>query len=338
MEKRSAPTLDTVAARAGVGRGTVSRVITGSAHVSQKTREAVNRAIAELGYVPNHAARSLVTRRTDMVALVISETEERMWGEPYFADVIRGISRQLSETGLRLMLTLASTVAERERLQGYLLGNHVDGVLMISLHGEDPLPNHLAGRGVPVVLCGAPVGSSTVPYVDSDNRGGARHAVEHLLETGRRRIAVIAGTQDMSVGMDRLTGYREALRSAGIAEDAELIEYGDFSEAAGVSGTRNLLARVPDLDAIFAASDPMAFGALRVLRERGLRVPDDVAVVGFDDSPRAEYSEPPLTTVRQAAEAMGREMARLLCARMAGDDPEPPSTVLSTRLIVRGSS
>lgn len=338
MEKRPAPTLDTVAARAGVGRGTVSRVITGSANVSARAREAVNRAISELGYVPNHAARSLVTRRTDMVALVISETEDRMWGEPYFADVIRGISRQLSENGLRLMLTLASTAAEKERLEGYLLGNHVDGAVLISLHGEDPLPHHLQRSGLPVVLCGAPVGEATVPFVDSDNRGGARHAVEHLLETGRRRIAVISGPQDMSVGVDRLTGYRDALRSAGVAEDPALIEPGDFSEAAGVAATRALLERVPDLDAVFAASDPMAFGALRVLRERGLRVPEDVAVVGFDDSPRAELSEPPLTTVRQAAETMGRELARLLSAGIAGELPDPPSTVLSTRLVVRGSS
>lgn len=338
MDRRAAPTLDTVAARAGVGRGTVSRVITGSTQVSAKTRKAVERAIAELGYVPNHAARSLVTRRTDMVGLVISESEERMWGEPYFADVVRGISRQLAETGLRLMFTLASTAEERNRLEGYLLGNHVDGALLISLHGEDPLPGHLERSGLPVVLCGAPVGESTVPYVDSDNRGGARHAVEHLLSTGRRRIAVISGPQDMSVGMDRLTGYREALRAAGVAEDPALIEPGDFSEAAGVAATHALLDRVPDLDSVFAASDPMAFGALRVLRERGLRVPQDVAVVGFDDSPRAEHSEPPLTTVRQAAETMGREMARLLTARIAGQSPDPPSTVLSTRLIVRSST
>ncbi|ADD45898.1 LacI family DNA-binding transcriptional regulator [Stackebrandtia nassauensis] len=338
MEKRSAPTLDTVAARAGVGRGTVSRVINGSSRVSQEARDAVNRAITELGYVPNHAARSLVTRRTDVIALVISETEDRMWGEPYFADVIRGITRQLSESGLRLMFTLASTAEDRSRLETYLLGKHVDGALLISLHGDDPLPRHLEGSGLPVVLCGAPVGETDVPFVDSDNRGGARQAVEHLASTGRRRIAAITGPQDMSVGIDRLTGYREALRTEGLPEDPALMEPGDFSEAAGVTAMRALLDRVPDLDAVFAASDPMAFGALRVLRERGIRVPEDVAVVGFDDSPRAEHSEPPLTTVRQAAEPMGREMARLIQARIRGENPDPPSTILSTRLIVRESS
>ncbi|HZE41521.1 MAG TPA: LacI family DNA-binding transcriptional regulator, partial [Stackebrandtia sp.] len=184
MRKTPAPTLDMVAARAGVGRGTVSRVINGSSQVSERARAAVRRAVEELGYVPNQAARTLVTRRTGTVALVISESQDRLWGEPYFAGVIRGISRQLAEFDLRLMFTLASSTQERERLEPYLLGHHVDGALLISLHGDDPLPRHLRDSGLPVVLCGAPVGDRNVAYVDSDNGGGARRAVEHLLSQG----------------------------------------------------------------------------------------------------------------------------------------------------------
>ncbi|GAA4914096.1 LacI family transcriptional regulator [Stackebrandtia albiflava] len=338
MESSAAPTLDMVAARAGVGRGTVSRVINGSSQVSQRAREAVNRAIAELGYVPNQAARTLVTRRTDTVALVISESADRLWGEPYFAGVIRGISKQLDEAGLRLMLTMASSRQERERLEPYLLGKHVDGALLISLHGDDPMPAHLRDSGLPIVLCGAPVTGLEVPYVDSDNRGGAREAVRYLVAQGRTRIATITGPQDMSVGRDRLAGYRETLRTAGIAEDPALIVAGDFSEASGLAATRELLDAVPDVDAVFAASDPMAFGAIRALRERDRRVPEDVAVIGFDDSTMAGHMVPALTTVHQPVEAMGREMARLLVAAIRGGPPDPPTTILPTRLVVRASA
>ncbi|MFD0557488.1 LacI family transcriptional regulator [Stackebrandtia endophytica] len=333
-----APTLDMVAARAGVGRGTVSRVINGSDHVSDRARQAVNEAIAELGYVPNQAARTLVTRRTDTVALVISESADRLWGEPYFAGVIRGISRQLDEVGLRLLLTMASSRRDRERLEPYLLGKHVDGALLISLHGDDPMPGRLQDSGLPIVLCGAPVSDLQVPYVDSDNRGGARQAVQHLIEQGHRRIATITGPQDMAAGRDRLAGYRETLRAADIAEDPALIVEGDFSEASGLAAMRRLLSTVDDLDAVFVASDPMAFGAIRALQEAGRSVPGEVAVIGFDDSGLAAHSEPPLTTVHQPVEAMGREMVRLLVAKIRGEDPDPPTTILPTRLMVRESA
>lgn len=335
---KSAPTLDMVAARAGVGRGTVSRVINGSDHVSERARQAVNQAIAELGYVPNQAARTLVTRRTDTVALVISESTERLWGEPYFAGVIRGISKQLDEAGLRLMLTMASSRSDRDKLEPYLLGKHVDGALLISLHGDDPMPGRLQESGLPIVLCGAPVSQLRVPFVDSDNRGGARQAVQHLVDQGRRRIATICGPQDMAAGRDRLAGYRETLRTAGHDEDSGLIAEGDFSEASGLAAMRSLLDSAPDLDAVFAASDPMAFGAMRALREHGRSVPDEVAVIGFDDSALAAHTEPPLSTVHQPVEAMGREMTRLLVARIRGEEPEPPTTILPTRLVVRESA
>ena len=329
------PTLEAVAARAGVGRGTVSRVINGSPKVSEQAREAVLTAIDELGYVPNRAARTLVTRRTDTVALVMSASEERVWDEPYFAGIIRGISRGLSDTGFQLLLGFPESAAEHERLSRYLSGQHVDGVLLISLHGDDPLPNNLEAQGVPVVLGGEPVSGTTLTYVDADNRGGARQAAGHLVQRGRRRIAAIAGPQDTKVGVDRLAGYRDVLAAAGLPS---LVEFGDFGEISGAAATRLLLEREPGLDAVYAASDPMAAGAMRVLREAGREVPADHAVVGFDDSATARHASPQLTSVHQPVEAMGREMSRLLVARINGDDLAPGGVIMDTHLVVRESS
>ncbi|MDF5753866.1 LacI family DNA-binding transcriptional regulator [Spongiactinospora sp. TRM90649] len=329
------PTLEAVAARAGVGRGTVSRVINGSPKVSDRARDAVLRAIDELGYVPNRAARALVTRRTDTIALVVSETQQRIFDEPFFAGIIRGIGSALSETGLQLILAMAQSPQEHARLEQYLTNQHVDGVMLISLHGADPLPGRLEEMGVPTVLCGRPVGLDPYSYVDADNRAGARQAVKYLLGNGRRRIATIAGPQDMYVGVDRLAGYRDALLATGLPE---LVAFGDFSERSGVTAMRALLAEHPDVDAVFTASDPMALGAMRVLREAGIDVPGDVAVIGFDDSPAGPHSSPALTTVHQPAEAMGRQMAKLLVARINGEPLEQPVVILDTHLVTRASA
>ncbi|MEV1175248.1 LacI family DNA-binding transcriptional regulator [Nonomuraea sp. NPDC049784] len=329
------PTLEAVAARAGVGRGTVSRVINGSPNVSAKAREAVELAIRELGYVPNRAARALVTRRTDAVALVVSESQLRVFDDPFFAGTIRGIGSALSETGLQLILAMARTTEEYDRLEHYLTGQHVDGVLLLSLHGADPLPGRLEEMGVPTVLGGRPVGLDPYSYVDMDNRAGARQAVKHLLGLGRTCIATIAGHQDMGVGVDRLAGYRDALLPAGLPE---LVVYGDFSEESGSAAMTELLAAHPELDAVFAASDPMALGAMRVLKASGRSIPEDVAVIGFDDSKAALHADPPLTTVHQPTEQMGRQMAQLLVARINGEELRQPVVILDTHLVRRQSA
>jgi DNA-binding LacI/PurR family transcriptional regulator len=329
------PTLEAVAALAGVGRGTVSRVINGSPNVSEKARDAVEQAIEELGYVPNRAARALVTRRTDTVALVVSESELRVFDEPYFAGTIRGIGSALAETGLQLILAMAQSREEHQRLEHYLTAQHVDGVLLLSLHGADPLPGRLEAMGVPTVLGGRPVGLDPYSYVDMDNRAGARQAVKYLLGLGRKGIAAIAGPQDMHVGVDRLAGYRDALLTSGVRE---LVAYGDFSEESGAAATRQLLAEQPELDAVFAASDPMALGAMRMLRAAGRTIPGDVAVIGFDDSKAALHADPPLTTVHQPTEAMGRQMAQLLVARINGEELHHPVVILDTHLVRRESA
>lgn len=337
------PTLDAVAARAGVGRGTVSRVVNGSPQVSPEARAAVQQAIAELGYVPNRAARALVTQRTDSVALVVSESEERVFGEPFFAGIVRGISSALLETTMQLWLAMAQSPAERERVEHHLTNQHVDGVLLLSLHDADPLPTLLEQRGLPTVLGGRPArmllpDAQPAYFVDVDNAGGARQAVEHLFRQGRTRVATIAGPQDMGVGVARLAGYREAVQANGGMAVESLIAYGDFSEPSGAAAMSRLLAVCPQLDAVFVASDLMACGALRALREAGRRVPDDVALVGFEDAPIAQQADPPLTTVFQPMEEMGRQMARLLIARIRRDEPEIPYVLLDTHLVHRASA
>ncbi|MGW3657479.1 LacI family DNA-binding transcriptional regulator [Streptomyces sp. NPDC005151] len=332
------PTLEEVAARAGVGRGTASRVINGSPRVSAHTREAVEAAVAELGYVPNRAARALAGNRTDAIALVVPESESRFFAEPYFSDIVRGVGAALADTDMQLLLTLAGSDRERRRLAQYLTAHRVDGVLLVSVHADDPLPDLLEQLGMPAVMSGRRSASEPLAAVDSDNFEGARSAVDHLISRGRRSIATITGRLDVYGAQRRLDGYREAVASAGLDPDERLIAPADFTEEGGARAMRDLLVRRPDVDAVFAASDVMAAGARQVLREAGRRIPDDVALVGFDDSAVARHMDPALTSVRQPIEEMGREMTRVLLQEIAGEDLERPQIVLPTELIVRDSS
>ncbi len=334
------PTLEEVAARAGVGRGTVSRVINGSPKVSAQAKAAVEKAVAELGYVPNRAARALAGSRTDAVALVVPETEARLFAEPYFLDIIRGVSTELADADKQLLLTLIRSDQERQRFEQYLAAQRVDGVLLVSVHADDPLPDQVRALGLPAVLNGRRREDEPVAFVDSDNTGAGRTAVAHLAARGRTRVATITGPLDMYGARCRLDGYREGLAEAGLPADDALVATGDFTEEGGRRAMRELLGRAPDLDAVFAASDVMAAGALAVLREAGRRVPDDVALVGVDDSAVARLMDPPLTSVRQPIEEMGRTMARLLLAEIAApsEPDDQPRRMLPTDLVVRGSS
>ncbi|MDG4835385.1 LacI family DNA-binding transcriptional regulator [Micromonospora sp. WMMD967] len=335
MTTAQRPTLEAVAARAGVSRATVSRVVNGSTTVAEPIREAVTRAVAELGYVPNLAARSLVTQRTDSVALVMPEAATRVFSDDQvFPGIIRGVSQELEAADKQLVLMLAGSPAGHQRVERYTTGRHVDGVLFASLHGADPLPGTLARLGIPVVVSGRPLGDVPVPYVDVDHVAGVTAAVRHLIDNGRRRIATIAGPQDMVAGIERLSGYRSTVADAGLPE---LIAVGDFTRESGAAAMRHLLTEHPDLDGVFAASDLMAHAALRTLREAGRRVPEDVAVIGFDDIETAAYTEPPLTTVRQPIVELGRAMTRQLLRLAAGETIEQ-RVMLPTELIRRASA
>ncbi|MFF0743079.1 LacI family DNA-binding transcriptional regulator [Streptomyces sp. NPDC004111] len=339
------PTLEEVAARAGVGRGTVSRVVNGSPRVSERTRAAVEAAVAELGYVPNRAARALAANRTDAIALVVPEAEHRFFVEPYFSDILRGVNTALSDTDMQLLLTIVGSDRERGRLANYLAGHRVDGVLVVSLSAEDPLPDLLTELGIPAVISGRRHADEPLPWVDADNVTGAREAVAHLASRGRRRIATVTGRLDIYGAQCRLVGYREALAAAGLPVDESLIAPGDFTEAGGRAAMEELLRLDPLPDAVFVASDVMASGARQVLRARGIRVPEDMAMVGFDDSSIARHMEPPLTSVRQPIEEMGRVMAHTLLGEIArtalpvgAPRPPQPRLMLPTELVPRASS
>ncbi|MFB7191852.1 LacI family DNA-binding transcriptional regulator [Streptomyces sp. NPDC056230] len=336
------PTLEAVAALAGVSRATASRVVNGGAGVRQPLVEQVRKAIEELGYVPNHAARTLVTRRNGAVAVIIDEPEFRIFSDPFFSQQIRGISRELNAYDSQLVLLLVEGSGDFDRVARYLAGGHVDGALAFSLHTDDELPAIIRRFQVPTVYGGRPgrpgaASELAVPYVDCDNRGGAAEAVRHLTSLGRRRIAHIAGPRDQTSALDRVDGYLDVLPGS----DPALLVEGDFTVEGGARAMARLLERRPDLDAVFAANDLMASGALRVLREHGRRVPQEVALVGFDDMVSiAESTEPPLTTIRQDVEGMGRLMVRMLMRQLNGEggDDEPESLITPTELVRRASA
>lgn len=332
------PTLEVVAARAGVSRATASRVLRGGTNVSQRARDAVMQAAREVAYTPNRAARSLVTRRSDSVAFLVAESEDRLFADPYFLAMLRGAHGEVAASGLQLLFVIASTVTEAEQFEQYAAAGHVDGVLLLSLHGDVALPQTLEKLGVPTVVNGRPLsGDSSICYVDSDNVAGGTAATELLIARGARRIATITGPRDMAAGQDRLAGYEAALRDAGRIPDPSLVATGDFTLERGTQAMQALLAAHPDIDAVFAASDLTAIGAMRAIEASGRSIPDDVAVVGFDDVREASLTTPRLTTVRQHVSALGRTMAGLLLRRIEGEQI-PHSTVLPVEVVCRQSA
>ncbi|WP_413450903.1 LacI family DNA-binding transcriptional regulator [Georgenia phoenicis] len=333
----SAPTLDTVAERAGVSRATASRVLSGDPRVSDRARESVRAAAAELSYVPRQAARSLATSRSDALAFVVAESGEKFFADPFFAGVLRGAQVAAAERRRQLLFVVVSNDDDRARLEEYAAGGHVDGAMFLSVHGDDPLPGRVHRLGVPVVLAGRPPSRrASFPYVSPDNFSGGRLAGQALLARGCRRLATITGPRDMTATSDRLGGFRAELDDQGVElPDSRVVE-GDFTIGGGYRVMRDLLATGEEIDGLFAANDLTAVGALRALREQGLRVPDDVAVVGFDDVPIAVDADPPLTTVRQPLEAMGRQMARMLIDLADGD--QATSMTLEVALVPRDSA
>ena len=340
------PTLDDVARAAGVSRATVSRVVNGSTTVGAEAVSSVRKALDELQYTPNLVARSLMTRRTDLVALVAGEPDERVFTDPFFAGIIHGVSRELAEADIRLILAMIHNQRDSDSIAQYLLAGHADGVLVVSEHASHDLVGRLQEAQVPVVVGGRPAGGRPgTAFVDNDNVHGGRLAGQRLVERGCRRIATVAGPRDMTAGTDRFTGFREAVGERFVPE---LVVHGDFTLPSGIAATEQLLAADPTIDGIFAASDLMALGTLEALQRRGRRVPDDVAVVGFDDIDLAKTATPPLTTVRQDPVVQGQAMVRLLLELLGRSGDLPRSTrfsmvgrtsvVLPVELVVRASA
>jgi len=309
-------------------------VLNGGHYVSPANLDAVNRAIKKTGYVVNQHARSLVTQRSESVAYILSEPTERLFSDPNFAVLLRGCTQALAEHDIGLFVWIVSSASERNRLTRFLGAGHVDGALLVSAHAGDPLFDLLGKASVPYVAIGAPLGhESGTSWVAADDRAGARTMVSYLRSLDRTRIATVTGPLDTSGGQGRLEGYRDVL---GAVFDPSLVEEGDYSQPSGEHAMTRLLERRPDLDAVFVASDVMAVGALIALRRAGRRVPEDVAVGGFDDSSAALAARPALTTIRQPWQRISAEMVRLLLAAIGG--AEPAAVILPTELVRRESA
>lgn len=330
-----APTLELVAARAGVSRATVSRVVNGSTTVSPPIAQAVEAAIQELGYVPNRAARSLASQRAQAIALIVPEDVVRFFGDLFIADVVAGIDSRLDESEYVLNLMIASHDPSGKTMR-YLGGGAVDGAIVVSHHTSDKFLSRLI-ETLPVVFSGrSTMRGDNVHVVDVDNRGGARAGTQHLIDRGCERIGIITGPLTMHGAIDRIEGWRDALEAAGLEPGP--VADGDFTVVGGVRAMREILDGRVKVDGLFVSSDLMASGAIPVLLERGLRIPDDVAVVGFDDSTAAINGAVRLTTVRQPSREMGRAMAQLLIDVLDGRTGGSTELIMPTELVVRDSA
>ncbi|MCC3269265.1 LacI family transcriptional regulator [Arthrobacter gengyunqii] len=323
-----------VAALAGVSRATVSRVVNGATSVDPHLVSSVEKAVRTLNYVPNRAARTLASRRTYTVTLLVPESTSKVFADPFFATVVEGVARYLNNTDYMLNM-VTSSEANPDKTRRYLMGGNVDGVLVVSHHTGDHSWAHLNGS-LPLVFAGRPLVNAEDSYfVEVDNEEGATAATAQLVDGGRRNIATIAGPQDMPPGVDRLEGWRATLLAAGL-NDA-LVETGDFTVTSGAAAMRRLLDRGKPLDGVFAANDQMAAGAYSVIKERGLRIPEDIAVVGFDDDYYATSLSPALTTIHHPIAALGEKMAELLMELIEGRPTERVHR-LPTSLVVRDSA
>jgi LacI family transcriptional regulator len=327
--------LEDIAKLAGVSRSTVSRVINNHPSVSPQTRQKVMKIIRERHYRPNLAARALVTQRTQVISLVIPQDVIGAFTDPYFPTLMQGIMIQANEQDYAVMLWIGSKIEEEERFFQHVLGNSLfDGVILASAVEKDPLIPWLAESGYPFILIGPPQ-LGNLNFIDVDNVRGAQLAVSHLIRLGRQRIGTITGPMNMGASLDRLKGYRQAFEQACVPLDETLIVTGTFSENSGYLAMKILLQL--RVDAVFAASDMMAVGALRAIREAGLSVPEQISLIGFDDLPVAAATNPPLTTVHQPIREVGTLAAQALINLLEVKLKHPYQLVLPAELVVRGT-
>ena len=329
-------TLEEIAKLAKVSRSTVSRVINDDPKVSEATRERVQAVVHRLNYHPNAAARGLAAGRTRILGLLIPMGVAAVFTDPYHPLVIQGVASACNAHEHSVMLWLAEPEFERRTISQILHNGLIDGVILASQMVDDPLLQSLIQSELPFILIGRHPNDKRVSYVDVDNINSAREMVAYLLRLGRRCVATITGPHNMIAGVDRLEGYHAALRDRGVPPDPNLIISGDFTEESGYTAMQHLLPMKPD--AVFAASDTMAVGAIRAIRQTGLRVPEDIAVAGFDDVPFAARSDPPLTTVRQPIHRAGAVAAETLIDMIANPSSQPHRIILPTELVIRAST
>jgi LacI family transcriptional regulator len=336
------PTLEEIAVLAGVSRSTVSRVVNDHPSVDPETRERVQRVIREHDYHPNPAARTLVNRRSQLIGLLVPQAMASVFADPYFPMLIQGVSAACEERDYFTLLSFP-VMRETEAVTRIVRGAHLDGLVLAAALTDMTVVAQLAKGGTPFVLVGRSTYKGEVTSVDVDNVHGAAGAVQHLLRLGYTAIATITGPLGMSAAVDRRDGYLAAMRGARLEPPDGYIQQGDWSEWSGSRAMEALLCLPQRPEAVFAASDNMAMGAVKTIRAAGLRVPDDIALVGFDDIPLASALEPPLTTVRQPIYRLGHTAASVLIDELLrapeGEHElgQGQRVVLSTELIIRES-
>ena len=325
--------LEDIGRMAGVSRSTVSRVVNGEGSVRPDVRRRVEDVIRETGYTPNAAARSLVSNRSGVLGLVIPSRVHSLFEDPYFANLIQGITRQSNQAGVTLSLFLFQSEQEERQIYPRVVeSGYLDGVIITATRRGDPLVERMAAHGMPLVMIGRP-DVDRIPFVDVDNRGGAEMAARHLVATGGDRIGLIGAPMNTTAGVDRFDGFIAGLSAAGREFDGSLHVEADFSESGGHAAMHALLDR--GVDAVFAASDSMALGALRAARDRGVAVPDEVTLMGFDGFGASEQSVPPLTTVRQPVAATATRAVDMLLEIVNGEVTTPAAAVIPVELVAR---
>jgi LacI family transcriptional regulator len=329
-------TLEDIAKQVGVSRSTVSRVVNGHPNVREDVRKRVLEVIRQTGYHPNAAARTLASQRSWMIGLVLPRTVNAFFADPYFPHLTQGIAQACNQSDYTLGLFLVGTKEDEEKIfprvsrRGFL-----DGVLVQTGQIGDQLIDRLVNSNMPLVIVGRPFHADGVSYIDVDNSDAAYNAVSHLVRLGHQRIGTITGPANNTTGIDRQEGYVRALTERHRVVDESLVAEGDFSETSGYYAMQRLLPAKPD--AVFAASDMMAIGAMRAVRDAGLAVPDDIAFVGFDDLPIASLSDPPLTTIRQQVHRFGMTAVEVLTDLIENGVTPPRRNIMVTDLVIRES-
>jgi DNA-binding LacI/PurR family transcriptional regulator len=328
------PTYAVIAKEAGVSEATVSRVLNGDDRVDAERVKKVLEVVERLGYKRNRAAAALASGRTNLIAVVIDD-DLSIFTDPFWGTVTSGISRVLMENELQTLLMVTALNSVDGPVAHYLQGREVDGAIFLQLH-KDALVRRLAKQGLPIVLTGSPHAATDFVFVDTDNFGGGHAATKHLINRGCRKVAIITGDIETVAGHQRLDGYHQAYRELGRVPAKSLTAQGDYSYESGKQEMLKLLESQPDIDGVFACNDLMALGAIAAIEEKGLTVPHDVAVIGFDDSMVAQTSRPALTTVRQDIVALGEAAAELMIAQLRNEPVEP--RILPTELVIRESA
>jgi len=329
-------TLDEIAKRAGVSRTTASRVINDHPNVRPAVRERVQRVIAETGYRPHPVAQSLASQQSHVIGLVLPRRTEALFNDPYFPRLTQGIAQACNDHDYTLALFMMQSEADEHKFYPRISRKGLlDGIVIQVGQIGDGLITRLLASDVPTVVAGRPLNQPNASYVDVDNVAGASTAVMHLLQLGHKRIGTISGEMRTTAALDRYTGYCKTLQAHDLPVDETLISEGSFTEIGGYEAMKRLLPHKPD--AIFSASDAMALGALRAIYEAGLTVPQDIALVSFDDLPPAIIARPQLTTVHQPVHAFGVKAVEMLLDILKNGNEPPRQIILNTELVIRSS-